>query len=533
MAATPPIPFYRQLVEDYHSQYESLIQNGEAKPVFLWQLIALLLLPVPALLIPRRKGGRSVQLFVLACVSGTVVHFLRHRRMLLGGYGYMGGLLPAWWLIWCAVWLAYKNAERECQRIVRTTVSEPPSAKERSATQRDWTAATEHAHQPNVERLVWQSYPQSLSQRPSWVLSLLFGMRGPEWNWRISSLGPLPSSVRAQLKAEDPSFLTDEMVQAEEEIRADTAAIRARVRSALLLCIKSYLSLDLIKLLMIRDTYFMYNGNMTLAPPYPFTSLAAVPGLVRFYRLAVTGFGIHAALAFVTSFNPLIFGGLALAFPHAARAVTAVPLDAAWLYGDTFGPFLPSILDHGLIGCWSKWWHQLFRVGFTSTARWLIALLPADTASRPAVRQLVYTFVAFGLSGLVHSCGSYAQIVETSPARGPLRFFLLQAVGFIVQGVGAHVLVPRLVGAKHPLPRGFRRAANLVFAVGWLYFTAPVIADDFARGGLWLTEPLPVSPLRGLGIGVREEDSGWWCWSSPWFRYWDDGTYWGRGVRVV
>ncbi|PYH42027.1 wax synthase family protein [Aspergillus saccharolyticus JOP 1030-1] len=533
-ATSPPIPFYRQLVEDYQNQYESLIQNGEAKPVLLWHLIALLLLPVLALLVSRRKGGRYVQLFVLACLFGALVHFLRHRRMLLGGYGYMGGLLPTWWFIWCAVWLAYRNAERDCRRIIRTNTLEP-TANGSPTTKIDSKNATEdkrHDFCPQgVERLAWQSYPQSLSQRLDWVFSLLYGMRGPEWNWRISSLGPLPASIHAQLKAKDPSFHEIEMTPA-EKTRAHVA-LRARVRSALVVCIKSYLALDLIKLLMIRDTYFMYNGTMALAPPYPFTFLTAVPGMVRFYRLAVTGFGVHAALTFVTSFNPIIFGGLALAFPNAARALTSVPLDAPWLYAETFGPFLPSLLDHGLIGCWSKWWHQLFRVGFTSTGRWLVSFLPADLASRPAVRQLVYTFVAFGLSGLVHSSGSYVQIAVTRPAAGPFRFFILQAVGFVLQGVGTHVLVPCLMGAKRDLPQWLRRTANLVFAIGWLYLTAPVIADDFARGGLWLTEPLPVSPLRGLGIGVREEDKGWWCWSSPWFEFWDDGTYWGSGVRVI
>ncbi|RAL10025.1 wax synthase family protein [Aspergillus homomorphus CBS 101889] len=527
MAATPPLPFYRQLVENYHSHYESLIRNGEAKPVLLWHLIALLLLPVPALLIPRRKGGRYVRLLVLACVLGAVIHFLRHRRMLLGGYGYMGGLLPAWWSIWCAVWLVYRDAEHECRRIVRTTLPESLASNGQPATDvySNKTLAepnTADSAQSHVENLAWQSYPQSLSQRLDWVFSLLYGMRGPEWNWRISSLDPLPPSVHAQLKAKDPSFRAVEAAAAAGESRAD-AAIRRRVRSALATCLRSYLVLDLIKLLMIRDTYFMTSGDMALAPPYPFTGLTAVPGLVRFYRLAVTGFGIHAALSFVTSFNPLIFGGLSILFPNAARGLTAVPLDAAWLYADTFGPFLSSILDHGLIGCWSKWWHQLFRVGFTSTGRWLQSLLPAPVASLPGVRQLVYTFVAFALSGLVHSCGSYAQIEHTTPAHGPMRFFLLQAVGFVVQGLVANLLVPR----------GVRRAANLAFAVGWLYLTAPAIVDDFARGGLWLTEPLPVSLFRGLGIGVHEEDRGWWCWGLPWFAYWDDGSYWGRGVRVV
>jgi len=35
-----------------------------------------------------------------------------------------------------------------------------------------------------------------------------------------------------------------------------------------------------------------------------------------------------------------------------------------------------------------------------------------------------------------------------------------------------------------------------------------VAGGQFARGGLWLYKPVPVSPLRALGLGVRGDGGG-------------------------
>lgn len=56
---------------------------------------------------------------------------------------------------------------------------------------------------------------------------------------------------------------------------------------------------------------------------------------------------------------------------------------------------------------------------------------------------------------------------------------------------------------------GVGRLVRLVYVHVWFYHTAPLLMDDFARGGLWLYEPAPISPLRALGLGVRGD--GWWC----------------------
>ncbi len=79
--------------------------------------------------------------------------------------------------------------------------------------------------------------------------------------------------------------------------------------------------------------------------------------------------------------------------------------------------------------------------------------------------------------------------------------------------------------------------ANVVFLLLWFYVTGPLLADDFARGGIWLFEPVPVSVVRGLGFGLNEE--GWWCWGEgggKWVGWWSDrsgrGRWWRSGVML-
>ncbi|GKZ18630.1 hypothetical protein AbraIFM66951_007650 [Aspergillus brasiliensis] len=536
MAASQPPFSYRRLIHDNQAHFESLIQNGEVKPVLLWHLTLPLVLSILALLVPQDKGGRHVRPLVLACIIGITSNVLQHRRMLTGGNGYMGALIPVWSTIWSATILLFRHVERDFKRIERRPSSSAPTA----VVPNGGAALNGHAKEPNcidattnssTESVTWQSYPQTLSHRINWVISVATSMRGPEWNWRISSMGTLPASVQAQLNKPPQHHSKAEAEEKEggggeegESTKAQTMC--THLRSTLILFVQSYLLLDLIKLLMIRDQYFM--GSVSPSPPlpFPFHHLTPYPILIHIYRSLVTGTGVLAALNYVTSLNPLIFGGLSLAFPNAAKSLTSVPLSAPYLYPPTFGPFFTSILDHSLAGCWSIWWHQLFRYGFVSAGHWLLSLLPSRLSSSRSVRRTLTVLVAFALSGIIHASGSYAQNRETHPLAGPFRFFILQAVGILVQGV---ISPPLWLW----MPRPMRRTCNVVFALAWLLGTSGSVVEDFARGGMWFTEPLPVSLLRGLGVGVDDGDRGWWCWSGKWFGRWDGGgRFWDRGWRV-
>ncbi|KAL4883308.1 membrane bound O-acyl transferase family-domain-containing protein [Aspergillus karnatakaensis] len=502
---------YERSVLETYNQFESLVQKGDAKPLLLWRALLPMLLPITALLIPYRKGGWVFRPILHAITISISIEIIRYRRVLLGANGYMIGLIMVWWLVWSSTLLFFNDAERDFQRIERV-----PFVRTESPVIRQNGHASRKEHGPNgvqkfIDTLVWQPYPQSFLHRFGWVFALVLTMRGPEFNFRLSSLDPLPPHLdpkprHAVKKTACPSTKT-------------------RLRAAFVRFVVAYLAIDGLKLIMIWDPFFF--GDISAPAPFPFDYLSAVPGPVRLYRSLVSGIGVYFALQFVTSLNPLFFLGLSTAFPNAARAITATPLDVPWLYADQFGP-LSSILDHGLVGTWGTWWHQIFRFGFVSTAKWLISFFPSTLSSHRTFRRIISTVVAFGISGLMHGTGSYTQIGRgTHPISGTFLFFISQALGIFLQDTFSRIVVLQLTRLGFPPPRWLRRLGNVAFVLVWLFGLGHLIADDFARGGLWLTEPLPISFLRGL-MG-----RGWNCWQTPWFEYYDGGTFWERGVRII
>lgn len=524
---TDPIPgSYRELTRNREKQLDTLIERGVFKPFFLHHFIIYTLLPLVALLIsPHRRGSTYVRYLIFSLIVGIGIEVIRYRRALFAANGYVIGQITVWWIVWSATLLVFNDPEKDFRRIERRTVACAVESREDPAglNVNDTNASTKEQQE---EILTWQSYPETFSHRLDWALGLIFSMRGPEWNWRISSFGPLPESVSAQL-AYSESQSNAYYYPTEEMKKAENAEARKCLRTAFTTCLTSYISLDIIKVLMMRDTYFW--GVLESPPPYPFNYLSPFPVLVQLYRHLLIGFGIRAALIFVTSFNPIIFLGLSLAFPRVSRNLTSVPQNAPWLYSDVFGPFFVSAMDNGLAGCWGHWWHQLFRFAFLSTAQAISSLFPSEVAKSRPVRRGILLFVAFGLSGIIHACGSYAQPEPTTrPLSSVFLFFIIQIPGIIIQEFLSNIL---LTSTRFCPPRWLRRTTNLIFVISWLMLSGKPIIDDFARGGIWLTEPIPVSPLRGMGFGAEGE--GWWCWREPWVRVWSDGTWWGSGVRIL
>ncbi|KAJ5573643.1 uncharacterized protein N7459_008070 [Penicillium hispanicum] len=552
--ADPRYASNRDLVQGHEQYLETVLQQGVYKPIFLYHVILFHCLPIVGLIIPCRNGFQCARPFIFTLCLGFAIEVFRNHRAVIGGNGYMLGLMTAWWLVWCATLFVFTDLEHDFQRIERapavenepstiascTPLADAPeedlgqtdlddqpicslgvkvvmASKSVPVKKREKTACAEQD-----KKFHWQSYPQKLSHRLDWCAGLLFNLRGPEWNWRAPHLGPLPPSVHVQLHSGSSA--------SKSVARDDTASVDSYslLQNSFYTFLTSYILLDGIKLLMLWDPYFLGLAPVDSPPPPPISCLATFPLLLRFYHCLVSCVGVYVALNFVTSLNPIFFLGLSLAFPNASRRLTSAPLDVPWLYSGTFGPFLTPILDHGLAGCWGRWWHQLFRYGFTATARWILSLLPKDWATDSRVKRVTYVVVAFSISGFVHACGSLTQLSETHPMSGPFFFFSLQSLGVILEHAFKTAVFPMLprVGEY----RWLRRTANFMFFFSWVLFSGAFIADDFARGALWLTEPIPFSPLRGLGL-IKGE--GWWCWKGAWFRYWSDGTYWGSGIRVV
>lgn len=502
----PAFVRYERIVSDSYKRFDTLVQDGEAKPLLVWQALLPGILPLTALLIPRQKGGWIWRPILQAVTFSLCIEIMRYRRALLGGNGYIVGLMMVWWLVWSSTLLFFNDAERDFRRIERVRVTD-------EAAQQDGPMKKKQDGLNEVketEMLVWQPYPRSLKHRLGWAFALVLNMRGPDFSFRISSLDPLPPQLDAKAQPENENYACPQA--------------RARIKLALKRFFVTYLILDMLKTIIILDPYFF---GVSGPPPFPLNHLSAFPGLIRAYHSLVSGVSVYYALLFVTALNPIAFLGLSTAFPNASRAITKTPLDAPWLYADQFGT-VSTVLDEGLAGAWGKWWHQIFRFGFVSSAKYIISFLPTSITSRRTLRRIITTLVAFAISGTIHGAGSYTQLGEhTRPVSGTFLFFMLQGVGIFVEDICSRFVLASSAALGLGAPRWLRRLGNMAFVLGWLFISGTRIADDFARGGMWLTEPLPFSLIRGL-MG-----RGWLCWRIPWFEYYDDGTFWGRGLRVV
>jgi hypothetical protein len=393
-----------------------------------------------------------------------------------------------------------------------------------------------------VYRYVWQPLPKAYLHRLEWTFDLLTNFRGPGWNWRIAGMEPLAASIQQDLDT-PLSLPVDTMTKdipppAPPHTDALPAATKTLLAHTLLSFLHRYLALDALKVIMMRDPYFLGLISITTnappdflptypspALPYP-TILTTSPVLLKITRLTLSLLGVYYALTFIFTLGPLFF----IFVLRPLHPYLHTPYAEPFLYPPLFGP-LTSILDHGLTGVWSKWWHQMFRFGFTAPSTFVARKLGWDPKSPRA--KALQLFTAFSLSGCLHGCSSYTQFAPTRPLSGPFLFFVLQALG-----ISGQIYVAGVIAPKMRLPsflRGVvaRRATNLIFVLVWSYVTGPLLADDFARGGIWLFEPVPVSALRALGLGLREE--GWWCWGrGRWGGWYEDrrGRWWRSGIYV-
>jgi hypothetical protein len=107
---------------------------------------------------------------------------------------------------------------------------------------------------------------------------------------------------------------------------------------------------------------------------------------------------------------------------------------------------------------------------------------------------------------------------------------MLQALGIFLEVVVSSVL--RRTGIQNHIPQWLMRTWTFVYVHVWFYNTAHLLCNDFALGGVWLFEPIPVSLFRGLGFGAAKQD-GWWCWGGGEIVRWHTGKHWWQsGIAI-
>ena len=511
-------------------------------PVFI--LILTLLVPWP------RQGllsyARYLSFLFIAWFTACAIPQVQTLG-LASGYGV--GLILAWFLVWSAALLVFNNPQREYARIEKCMHGDcvsiasmapskgggsavfpvPPQRGESAARCRDRLNDAKDANQSRnsivtdeleESHFKWQPFPETLAHRLYWVLDLVFNFRGPGWNWRITTLQPLPFVVRLQLEGTPGTGMTPK--------EFDLDAAKSTLRTQLKMVTWGYLVLDVARPILTKDPYFL--GIIPSQSPY-LSALDPESPLTRtlnfiFHQgtsLCVTIIAIQFVAA---AFWAILLSAVILCSLLVGTRF-AIPIEQPWMYPEFFGPCLLSILDRGLAGVWATWWHQLFRFTYVSVGKWTISCLPANLQRKPNFTRPLRILIAFILSGFLHSMGSYTQVSSTHPFSGTFLFFLLQAPGIFFQSIVARYLNEHL---PFRVPRWLRRAGNLVFVVLWFCLTGPLEGDDLARCGLWLLEPVPFSLVDALGYG---DGKGPWRWTWKWVQVWRGEQWWNRGILIL
>lgn len=503
----PGLATPREVTRYYDSLYEALIDSGQAVP-FTYPTAGLGAFTVIAYLLfdHRNNALRWLRLPIATTLFAFQIWCILTNKARHPAAAFGVGLLSAWGIFWVSTLLLATDCQTDFVRIERKNAN--TSVKHANGS----VQKSNHPVAPQAPKdgLYWQPYPPGLLSRIDWVADAFCSFRGVGWNWQTSTVPSLPRppmlDVPKDIQHADYKLVTISRIG----IR------RFREKKQLLYATWSnlvigYFVLDVVKTLMHRDPYF-WGYIDAPAPAYLPVLVQNSFFLTKSLRLLISMAGIYTALWEIFRLGPAFFCGLLGPKWVGLRG-------EAWMNpADMFGSF-SCVLEDGLAGWWGGWWHQVFRVAFETHSKALLKALKIEPRSQQG--KLIGLFIAFLMSGCLHASGSYTQLGDTRPFMGPMRFFMLQMLGIITQLQTVSLL--RKAGILESVPKPVKQLANFVLVHTWLYYTAPLLVDDFARGGVWLFEPLAVSPLRGLGFGAP--DDSWWCWWNG-LLFWRSGKHW-------
>jgi len=545
LTATGPAPSMREAMAAYRAIFDARLAEGSLRPfVFPYHLYGMFLLVI-YLLIPHTNNRiiYEARWVVLAVICALQWKTLQDSTSMSMATGFATGLISAWGVVWAWTWLVWMNPQRDAKRVqsrkatpkiehngtangsaeshigngsaisiqigdTRKRVQANGHAKEEQSNGHAAAKEATSGKEVSVE-YYWQSYPSSFSARFSWVTDLLVNFRGPGWNWAIPPLPTLPPHVKARLGEEvDAASRTGVSSIGLRRFNTRRELFNSRVPRFIL----GYFALDVLKVIMKSDPYYTFGPNTYTLPSY---LQGLSPLTIRFIHQLVSSLAIIISLEMVFYIPPLT---ISLLFGPRLFGLRAEP----WYYPSTWGSF-SNILTKGLNGLWGSWWHQTFRFVFSAPTNYFIRegyFTPKSMTAK--ISALVF---AFGISGFLHAGGSISQFPKTHPSHAPV-FFMLQALGILIQTTFCSVFHPQI----KRLPTWLRKTGNLLFTLGWLFETGYWLSDDFARGGIWLYEPIPVSPLRGLGFG--DTGDGWWCWEQIGVGWYTGRRWWESGIAL-
>jgi hypothetical protein len=544
--------------ETLKAHFKADVASVTARAVVIpFDLFGTFLLPVIYLCIPhtRRPWLYRMRFTVLALMIWLNYDTISRASSTNMASAYASGLAGAWGTLWGMNVLIWTRPQFEAERVERRLKSKTTDSNGSAAghnghangglLQRHPNGAlsksqmadklSNHATAPDETvtaalsagyEYYWQAYPSTspLSTRLDWVIDYVTSFRGV--GWTPTGISSIPSFRRPSKP------LSDSLVDLSSiPLRSKTGYSRQPTRRCFLRnragrIAASYLVLDVSTVLMLRDPYFILGPDYAphILPPY----LSSLPTLIlSFLRSFIAMSAIISALYLTFSVSQVAQFLLSHSRPSVLRLAGARA--DLWHYPDTYGSFTVNVLDHGLAGFWGGWWHQTFRGAFVAPTNWMVrnGYLPRD--KRHPVTRFVGVAVAFAQSGMLHAAGSFSTVSETARPWSPPLFFLASLVGVTVQAGWDDAVAGTTVRERCPV--WLRRATNLVFVVVWLCGTSWLFVDDLCRGGVWLYEPVPFSPLRALGLGLPG-DKGWRWDGEVMPRLWVGRRWWESGIAI-
>ena len=501
-------PTPNEALDIYTTSFKALKSAGDIRPVVFPYVLYGYFLVGFYLLIPHRDRPwvYRARWLVLASTCWWNLSMLQQVQSKDMTVSFLIGLLNVYGCLWAWKLLIVEKPQWEGRRVQpREGWTEQKKISE--------GAGNGHADGQKLTEYYWQSYPKTFRERWDWVYDLCVNYRYPGWNYAIPPLPSLPPDVLTKL--EEPVT---------ESSKSDVSYVGLRrfdTRKALFKHTMKKLAIyymfsDLGKTVLMQDPYLILGPNDFPLPPY----LAVLPPRVlTFFRQTVCCLTIIFGLDMTFTMAPLLF----CIFPALFPQLFTLDLRTEPYYFATHWGTPMYILDKGLPGVWGGFWHHTFRGVFTAPTDYLTKTGYMDSKSMTAkLSNLVF---AFGFSGLIHAGGSIAQLPPTKPWY-PIVFFALQALGMLLQALLCQVLRTPI----QKMPSWVRRVTNLLYVFWWGYMSANLLIDDFARGGLWLHEPVPFSLFRGLGFGYADE--GWWCWRHVDVRWYAGRHWWESGIEI-